>query len=48
MTASADGSSILLVHPTDPVAFLLLGCIGSVQPSAMAFVRFTVFLHHFE
>jgi hypothetical protein len=27
---------------------LLLGCIGSVQPSATAFVRFAVLLHHFE
>jgi hypothetical protein len=27
---------------------LLLGCIGSVQPSVAAFVRFAVFLHHYE
>jgi hypothetical protein len=27
---------------------LFLGCVGSVQPSAAAFVRFAVFLHHFE
>jgi hypothetical protein len=27
---------------------LILGCIGSVQPSAAAFVRLAVFLHHFE
>jgi hypothetical protein len=27
---------------------LFLGCNGSVQPSATAFVRLAVFLHHFE
>jgi hypothetical protein len=31
-----------------PLLFLLLCCIGSVQPSAAAFIGLAIFLHYFE
>jgi hypothetical protein len=31
-----------------PLLLLLLHCVGSVQPSAAAFIRLAVFLHYFK